>query len=241
MMFLPALARELRRSSPGSRVSNEAVDAARVSARWKRARSTSPSACCCPTTRAWWASCCSTSTTWPDRQHWRPITPAGGQHSWAAQLSRRAGAGRTHRQPAGQRAARAGAAGLGASQLRAAAPLRRRAGAGARHRPGGHRAADVCRRGGGTHDLRVWRLPDGASYDVMMVWHQSVNGDPAQRWLREQVRHLFGNGRIGGQRTGGLATARTTDAGSLADPGVCPQSAAPLHWIKPFTPIRVPH
>ena len=32
MMFLPALARELRRSSPGSRLSNEAVDAARVSA-----------------------------------------------------------------------------------------------------------------------------------------------------------------------------------------------------------------
>ena len=46
------------------------------------------------------------------------------------------------------------------------------------------------------HDLRVWQLPDGTSYDVMMVWHQSVNGDPAQRWLREQVRHLFGQGRI---------------------------------------------
>ena len=46
------------------------------------------------------------------------------------------------------------------------------------------------------HDLRVWQLPDGTSYDVMMVWHQSVNGDPAQRWLREQVRHLFGQGRV---------------------------------------------
>ena len=32
MMFLPTLARELRRASPGSRLSNEAVDAARVSA-----------------------------------------------------------------------------------------------------------------------------------------------------------------------------------------------------------------
>ena len=36
MMFLPALARELRRSSPGSRLSNRAVDAARVSLpRWR--------------------------------------------------------------------------------------------------------------------------------------------------------------------------------------------------------------
>jgi len=42
------------------------------------------------------------------------------------------------------------------------------------------------------HGLQIWDLPEEAGYDVRMVWHRSVNDDPAQRWLREQVRRLFG-------------------------------------------------
>lgn len=40
--------------------------------------------------------------------------------------------------------------------------------------------------------VRVWELPGhGPHYDVRMVWHESLRKDPAQAWLREQVRRLF--------------------------------------------------
>ena len=32
------------------------------------------------------------------------------------------------------------------------------------------------------HGLQIWDLPKEAGYDVRMVWHRSVNDDPAQRW-----------------------------------------------------------
>jgi len=40
--------------------------------------------------------------------------------------------------------------------------------------------------------VRVWELPGhGPHYTVRMVWHQSASGDAAHAWLRERVRRLF--------------------------------------------------
>jgi DNA-binding transcriptional LysR family regulator len=40
--------------------------------------------------------------------------------------------------------------------------------------------------------VRVWELPGhGPHYTVRMVWHQSATGDAAHTWLRERVRQLF--------------------------------------------------
>ena len=69
----------------------------------------------------------------------------------------------------------------------------------------------------------VGSLDDGAAYDVMMIWHESVSGDPAQRWLREQVRRLFGDERLAANEPA-LAAARGC-----------------LHWINPANGIRVPN
>ena len=55
------------------------------------------------------------------------------------------------------------------------------------------------------HDLRLGRLPDGASCDVMMVRHHGVNGDPAERWPREQVRRLFVQDRVAASEPGAAA------------------------------------
>ena len=42
------------------------------------------------------------------------------------------------------------------------------------------------------YGVRVWELPGhGPNYVVRMLWHQSATNDPAQAWLRAQVRHLF--------------------------------------------------
>lgn len=42
------------------------------------------------------------------------------------------------------------------------------------------------------YDVRVWELPGFApSYDVRMLWHQSVTGDAAHTWLRSVLRRLF--------------------------------------------------
>jgi DNA-binding transcriptional LysR family regulator len=52
--------------------------------------------------------------------------------------------------------------------------------------------------------VRVWELPGhGPHHDVRMVWHQSATNDPAHAWLREQVRRLFA--RCGA--ASGVATA----------------------------------
>ncbi len=198
MMFLPALARELRRSSPGSRLSNEAVDAARVSAALE-AREVD----------------LAIGMLQPDHQgvlgellfhehyvaltarDWQPATPAVGRRLDRTQLSRAALA------LAAPTASLLGSVQRVLERLELGTPNCVRL----RH----YGAVPELVRGtdlvaivpqmfadavAARHDLRVWRLPDGASYDVMMIWHQSVNGDPAQRWLREQVRALFGNGRV---------------------------------------------
>ena len=42
------------------------------------------------------------------------------------------------------------------------------------------------------YDLRIWELPGrGPSYEVRMLWHDSLTRDPRHRWLRELVRTLF--------------------------------------------------
>ncbi len=42
------------------------------------------------------------------------------------------------------------------------------------------------------YDVRVWELPGhGPHYNVRMVWHESASNDAAHVWLREWVRRLF--------------------------------------------------
>jgi DNA-binding transcriptional LysR family regulator len=40
--------------------------------------------------------------------------------------------------------------------------------------------------------LKVWRLPFAPYYDVRLVWHGNTERDPAQQWLRDLSRALFG-------------------------------------------------
>lgn len=198
MMFLPALARELRRSSPGSRLSNEAVDAARVSAALE-AREIDLAIGMLQADHQ------GVLGELLFREHyvaltardWQPATPAIGRRLERSQLSRAALA----------------LAAPTASLLNNVQRVLERLDLGGANcvRLRHYGAVPELVRGtdlvaivpqmfadavAARHDLRVWQLPDGTSYDVMMVWHQSVNGDPAQRWLREQVRHLFGQGRV---------------------------------------------
>lgn len=44
--------------------------------------------------------------------------------------------------------------------------------------------------------VRVWELPREAApeYEVRLVWHTSTARDPAQVWIRDQVRRLFATG-----------------------------------------------
>ena len=45
------------------------------------------------------------------------------------------------------------------------------------------------------YDVRMWELPGhGPHHDVRMVWHQSASNDSAHGWLRERVRQLFARG-----------------------------------------------
>ncbi|MFT3820757.1 MAG: LysR family transcriptional regulator [Rubrivivax sp.] len=218
MMFLPALARELRRASPGSRLSNEAVDAARVSAALE-AREID----------------LAIGMLQPDHQgvvgellfhehyvaltalDWQPATPGCGRRLDRQQLARAALA------LAAPTASLLGSVQRVLERLALDVPNCVRL----RH----YGAVPELVRGtdlvaivpqmfadavAARHELRAWRLPDGASYDVMMVWHQSVNGDPAQRWLREQVRRLFGRGRVAANEPVGEPAADAGDGPAWA-------------------------
>lgn len=198
MMFLPPLARELRRASPGSRLSNEAVEAARVSAALE-AREID----------------LAIGMLQPEHQgvvgellfhehyvaltarDWVPGVPAAGNRLDKPQLAHAVLA------LAAPTASLLGCVQRVLERLDLGAPNCVRL----RH----YGAVPELVRGtdlvaivpqmfadavAARHGLRVWSLPDGAAYDVMMVWHESVGGDPAQRWLREQVRRLFGDGRV---------------------------------------------
>ncbi len=51
------------------------------------------------------------------------------------------------------------------------------------------------------YEVRVWELPELApEYEVRMLWHQSVTGDPAHAWLRGVLRRLFGRRANGANR-----------------------------------------
>ena len=212
MMFLPALARELRRSSPGSRLSNEAVEAARVSAALEAREIDLAIGMLQPDHQGVIGELLFhehyVALTGPD---WQPPAPPVGRRLDAAQLSCAALA------LAAPTASLLGSVQRVLERLDFAPPNCVRL----RHYgavPELVRSTDLVAivpqmfadAVAARHDLRVWRLPDGASYDVMMIWHQSVNGDPAQRWLREQVRHLFGQGRV---------AANEPALGASPDPG----------------------
>ncbi|HOM15078.1 MAG TPA: LysR family transcriptional regulator [Rubrivivax sp.] len=48
--------------------------------------------------------------------------------------------------------------------------------------------------------VRVWQLPGhGPHYSVRMVWHRSVSADASHAWLRDRVRRLFARGEAARQ------------------------------------------
>jgi DNA-binding transcriptional LysR family regulator len=52
------------------------------------------------------------------------------------------------------------------------------------------------------YEVRAWELPELApDYDVRLLWHQSVTGDPAHAWLRGVLRRLFARRANGANRT----------------------------------------
>jgi len=41
------------------------------------------------------------------------------------------------------------------------------------------------------HDLKVWEIPGSPAYEVRLVWHSSTDKDPAHQWIRALVGALF--------------------------------------------------
>ena len=41
------------------------------------------------------------------------------------------------------------------------------------------------------YDFRVWQIPDAPTYEVRMVWHSSTDKDSAHQWMRALVQRLF--------------------------------------------------
>lgn len=202
MMFLPPLARELRRAAPGSRLSNEAVDAARVSAALEAREIDLAIGMLLPAHQG---------VVGEQLFHERYVALTARDWQPAAASAGGFGDGRLDPAQLAQAAlalAAPSASLLGSVQrvlerLRVDSPCCVRL----RHYgalPELVRSSDLVAivpqmfadAVAARHELRVWALPDGAAYDVMMVWHQSVSGDPAQRWLRDQVRRLFGRGPL---------------------------------------------
>lgn len=194
MMFLPPLAQAVHAESPASRVSNVAVDAARVSAALEARDVDLAIGILLP-----------------------PHRGIAGEALFHESFVAIAAAGW---RPAGGRAGRAlGAAQLAQADLAVAAPaatahgsvermlarlrLGERVVVRARHyaalpelvtRTGlvavvpQMFAAAVAERYG----VRVWALPgQGPRYTVRMLWHRSATREPAHAWLRERVRQLF--------------------------------------------------
>jgi len=209
MMFLPTLARELRRASPGSRLSNEAVDAARVSAALEAREIDLAIGMLLPEHQGVVGELLFhehyVALTAGD---WVPDLPATGNRLARPQLARAVLA------LAAPTASLLGCVQRVLERLDLGAPscVRLRHYGAVPELVGGtdlvaivpQMFADAV---AARHGLRVWELPDGAAYDVMMIWHESVSGDPAQRWLREQVRRLFGDERLAANEPA-LAAAR---------------------------------
>jgi DNA-binding transcriptional LysR family regulator len=214
MMFLPPLARVLREAAPGCRLSNESIDAGRVSAALEAREIDLAVGMLLPEHQGVVAE-----QLFHERYvavsgpRWQPDPPCTGRRLGRAQLAR----------------APLAVAAPSASLLGTVQRILQRLDIGSpptvRLRHYGaipdlvadtdlvavvpQMFADAM---AGRQDLQAWDLPEEAGYDVRMVWHRSVNDDPAQRWLREQVRRLFGAGTPGAP---GDASAPGTAAADL--------------------------
>lgn len=197
MMFLPALARRLRRLAPASRLTNEAVDAERVSAALESRAIDLAIGMLVPEHRGVIGELlfhehyvALTDKDWEPPQ---PAAPPRLERAHLAQAALALAAPTESLLGSVQRVLER--LDLGATscvRLRhfGAVPALIRGTDMVAIVPQMFADAEAER-----HGLRAWSLPDGVGYDVMMLWHESVSGDPAQRWLREQVRSLFGRGR----------------------------------------------
>lgn len=197
MMFLPTLAHRLRRLSPASRLTNEAVDAGRVSAALEAREIDLALGMLVPQHQG-------VLSELLFREHYVALTAQDWQPAQPVTSQRLE---RTH---------------LAHAPLALAAPTASLLGSVQRVLEGMGLGGSSCvrlRHYGAVpelvrdtdmvaivpemfadavaerHGLRAWALPDGIDYEVMMLWHESVDADPALRWLREQVRSLFGSDR----------------------------------------------
>lgn len=202
MMFLPALAQRVRAESPGSRLSNEAIDADGVSAALESREIDLAVGLLLPEHRGVLGE-----VLFQER------FVAMAAAAWQPPLGK---AGRTLTLPQ-----------LAASALAVAAPAATRHGSVqrmlARLKIEDHEAVHprhygalpelvtttdlvaivpemFARAVAARYEVRVWDLPGAPlRYDVLMLWHQSVSGDPAQAWLRTQLRELLGRGAEAGE------------------------------------------
>ena len=194
MMFLPPLAAALRAEAPHSRVSNVAVDAARVSAALE-ARDIDLAIGILLPEHVGIAS----ESLFHEHfvaltgSHWRPATGRAGKGLSTQQLAHASLA------VAAPTATFHGSVEAMLTRLK----LSERAVVRARHYgalpelvtctdlmaivPQMFASALAPR-----YAVRVWELPGhGPHYTVRMVWHQSASGDTAHAWLRAHVRRLF--------------------------------------------------
>ena len=194
MMFLPPLAAALRTEAPHSRVSNVAVDAARVSAALE-ARDIDLAIGILLPEHVGIAS----ESLFHEHfvaltgSHWRPATGRAGKGLSTQQLAHASLA------VAAPTATFHGSVEAMLTRLK----LSERAVVRARHYgalpelvtctdlmaivPQMFASALAPR-----YAVRVWELPGhGPHYTVRMVWHQSASGDTAHAWLRAHVRRLF--------------------------------------------------
>lgn len=194
MMFLPPLAAALRAEAPHSRVSNVAVDAARVSAALEARDIDLAIGILLPehvgiASEALFHEHFVALTG----SHWRPATGRAGKGLSTQQLAHASLA------VAAPTATFHGSVEAMLTRLK----LSERAVVRARHYgalpelvtctdlmaivPQMFASALAPR-----YAVRVWELPGhGPHYTVRMVWHQSASGDTAHAWLRAHVRRLF--------------------------------------------------
>lgn len=194
MMFLPPLAAALRAEAPHSRVSNVAVDAARVSAALEARDIDLAIGILLPehvgiASEALFHEHFVALTG----SHWRPATGRAGKGLSTQQLAHASLA------VAAPTATFHGSVEAMLTRLK----LSERAFVRARHYgalpelvtctdlmaivPQMFASALAPR-----YAVRVWELPGhGPHYTVRMVWHQSASGDTAHAWLRAHVRRLF--------------------------------------------------
>ena len=167
----------------------------RVSAALEAREIDPPSACCSPITRACSASCCSASTTAPTARDWQSATPTIGRRLTSARSSRAAlalAAPTASLLNNVQRVLeRLDRAALTAWLRLIIMPCPSWCAA-----PTSAIVPQMFADAGGGRDLASGSQPDGTSYDVMMVWHQSVNVATRRSAGCASRCHLFGQGRI---------------------------------------------